>query len=247
MRILELQDVNQNVKEFIFSNLSKTEQLTKLHIISLEKLKTKEKSTLYYQNKPSYTELEITLPEFHIYTIIIDVDKLYTDIVDFNVKDIYQNYIKDLSKFIRIIQEIESKLHELQFYMIDRYLSIISTIKSYLRYYQDSYLIMSNQFESSEIIDGLIITVNQRIDKLNSDVLMKGTYIDIKTSRILTIISLITFPILMMATWFGANFPKSQMIFLNSKHSYKITIIVCIIFIISMFSIFWNDIYAIIF
>jgi len=247
MRILELQDVNQNVKEFIFSNLSKTEQLTKLYVVSLKKLNSKQTSTLYYQKKSSYTDLEITIPEFHIYTIIIDVDKLYTDIVDFNVKDIYQNYINDLSKFARIIQEIESKLPKLQFYMIDRYLSIISTIKSYLRYYEDSYLIMSKQFESSDIIDGLITTVNQRIDKLNNDVLMKGTYIDIKTSRILTIISLITFPILMLATWFGANFPKNQMIFLNSKYSYMITIIVCLIFIISMFSIFWNDIYVIIF
>lgn len=247
MRILELQDVNQNVKEFIFSNLSKTEQLTKLYVVSLKKLNSKQTSTLYYQKKASYTDLEITIPEFHIYTIIIDVDKLYTDIVDFNVKDIYQNYINDLSKFARIIQEIESKLPKLQFYMIDSYLSIISTIKSYLRYYEDSYLIMSKQFESSDIIDGLITTVNQRIDKLNNDVLMKGTYIDIKTSRILTIISLITFPILMLATWFGANFPKNQMIFLNSKYSYMITIIVCLIFIISMFSIFWNDIYVIIF
>jgi len=238
MKIKSLKE-NELLKDFIYSSEITKENYEKFYILTTNK-NIKEEIPYIVKiegNKYNVLNIIIEIPEINKYLAIKekkeDENIIYTDT---NIFDILE-YEKDLYKLNRSINEIKKIIKDIDFSIVDKLLNILYEFKRIIYEYEVSINVLND-----EKLKEIIKQINQNINNIQESIMMKGEYLDMKTTRLLTILSLITFPILVLSAWFGANFPKKQMKFMTWEYSYITVITICIIFVIYCVYIFRNDI-----
>jgi Mg2+ and Co2+ transporter CorA len=257
MEYKDFNDIDMEFNEFIFSN--KKHMFHKLLHSNLYKLKIitlKEKSeSVYIQKIIGYNKdklfYNIEVPDLYTELIVIQKNEknkltLYTSSIEKNInfKKLFINYLDDIAILIRILKELEKYINVIEFYLLDDFYKTLDKINFHLIEYEESYYDISIYLkqENDDVYKNLILLRN-RVNSMYDTATRKATYLDMKTSRSLTIVTLITFPILITCSWFGTNFPNNQMVFMNSKHSYIIFIILTFIFLILIINFFRKDIF----
>lgn len=227
-------------REFINSSIRENKELglEKIYLIQLiwddSAVKKNPPFTLI---RPGYTTTQprkIVIPSLKKELIVYDniEQKIYTD-ADLSIID---RYPEDLNKIERILQDITSSLDGIEFYMIDNLIGAIDRIRFILLEYEGSI----QHFNYPEIKKIHKNTLNI-LDNLETSLMNRATYLDMKTGRMLTIVSIIFFPALFIAGWMGMNFGKRQMAFLRWEYSYITTLIVLIVFMSIVSYYYRND------
>ena len=237
MKIKSLKE-NIELKEFIYSSEYTKDNYEKLYILEINNEKEIKDEIPYIINmkgkKEEINGTNIEIPKITKYIGVYDKkeDIIYTE------GDIYilLKYEEDLYKLNKEINNIKKLINSLSFNLIDKVLNILNGFNTIIYEYEKSINIVGD-----EKLKEIIKNINENIKNIQETVIMKGTYLDMKTTRILTIVTLITFPILILTSWFGTNFPKNQMKFMMWEYSYMTLLIICIIFIILFLYIFRND------
>tara|TARA_Y100000389_G_C17446090_1_gene511683 strand:+ start:668 stop:1378 length:711 start_codon:yes stop_codon:yes gene_type:complete len=223
---------NKDLNDFIYSSEKTRGNYEKFYILTMEEDIKINPPFIMKIKGHKYNEIE--LPSINKYLAIYDNedDIIYTE------NDIYKvlEYEKDLYKINRVINDIRKEVKNLNFSEVDIILTIISELKNVIYEYEKSINILND-----EKLKEIIIDLSKNTKEVEENIIMKGTYLDMKTTRLLTIISLITFPILVLSGWFGTNFPKNQMIFMRWEYSYLTITIICILFLILCIYLFRND------
>ena len=258
MQYKNFNNIDNEFNEFIFSNKKHTlHSLLHSHLYKLKIITFKIKSeSVYIQKIDGYNKLvnsklfyNIDVPDLYTELIVIQINNknektIYTSSSTINIKNIFINYLDDISLLIRILKELDKYMNVIEFYLLDDFYKTLDKITYHLTEYEESYYDISTHLkeENNDVFNNLKLLRN-RVDSMYNIAVRKATYLDMKTSRILTIITIITFPILITCSWFGTNFPKNQMVFLNSKYSYIVFITLTILFLIIIIYIFRKDIF----
>jgi len=257
MLIKNYNDIDTEFNEFIFSNKKNTlhnslnSNLYKLKIITLkEKLEDVYIQKINGYNKKNQDKLfyNIDVPDLYTELIVIQINNqnkttIYTS-SSINFKNIFIHYLEDISLLIRILKELDKYINVIEFYLLDDFYKTLDKITYHLTEYEESYYDISTYLkEENDNVYNNLKLLRERVDSMYNIATRKAAYLDMKTSRALTIITIITFPILITCSWFGTNFPSNQMIFMNSKHSYIIFIILTLIFLLIVIYFFRKDIF----
>jgi Mg2+ and Co2+ transporter CorA len=236
MKIKSLKE-NELLKDFIYSSEKTKDNFEKFYILTTNKDIKEEIPYIIKikENKYNILDIIIEIPEINKLLAVNDKKEniIYTENNIFEILE----YEKDLYKLNRSINDITKIIKEIDFSIVDKLLNILYEFKRIIYEYEVSINILND-----EKLKEIIKDINQNIKNIEKTIIMKGEYLDMKTNRILTILSLITFPILLVSAWFGANFPKKQMKFMTWEYSYITVLIICIIFVIYCVYIFRNDI-----
>jgi Mg2+ and Co2+ transporter CorA len=236
MKIKSLKE-NELLKDFIYSSEKTKDNFEKFYILTTNKDIKEEIPYIIKikENKYNILDIIIEIPEINKLLAVNDKKEniIYTENNIFEILE----YEKDLYKLNRSINDITKIIKEIDFSIVDKLLNILYEFKRIIYEYEVSINILND-----EKLKEIIKDIKENIKNIEKTIIMKGEYLDMKTNRILTIISLITFPILLISAWFGANFPKKQMKFMTWEYSYITVLIICIIFVIYCVYIFRNDI-----
>lgn len=238
----EIISINNLDKDFIYSSDKSYKNLSKFYILKLVTQKEEEilSNPPYILINPLYSNIKVLKNEYIIPGLIKELA-----VYDKNTKILYTNgklesfneYASDLYKIQRLINILRNNIDKLEFYMIKNMNFIMNKINELIVEYKYSINMINN-----EKLSNILTDINQDINNFEFILSNRSNYIDSQTSRILTIITLMTFPLVVVGGWFGMNFSKKQMIFLNYKYGYIITLIICLIYIISCIYIFKDDI-----
>jgi Mg2+ and Co2+ transporter CorA len=230
-------DINMN--SFIFSSEKTKGDLQKIYIISLidnEIIKNNPPFILFTKGyNIEVSNINIIIPSIKMDLVVYNkkTKKIYSNS---NLIGLF-NYEQDLYKIDKIINTIKKKIPDLTFNILDIVLKSLEKLRILLYDYE-----LSINMIEDKTTKNIYNKVYKNITDTHQLIIIKANYLDMKTNRILTIITLITFPLLVLSGWFGANFPKKQMVFLNWKHSYIVVICIMIIFILICLYLFKDDI-----
>ena len=239
MIINSLKD-NNELKDLVYSSEITKGDYEKFYILKIEENENEnELENIPYilkikGLKDTIRKIDIKIPTIIKYLGVYNnkTEKIYTD------SDIYKllEYEKDLYKINKEINNIKKAIQYLDFSLVDKVLNLIYKLKNIIYEYETSIKVLND-----EKLNKIIKNININIKNIQDNIMIRATYLDMKTSRILTIVSLMTFPILLVTAWFGTNFPNDQMKFMNWKYSYISLIIFCILFLIFSLYLFRND------
>lgn len=233
---MKIEKIGKNFNDFVYSSEITRKEYSKFFIIKLDQKTVENIPFTLFQQQETFDifENKIIIPSITKELAIYDQenDIIFTNGNVMNIKE----YEQDLYKIDKIINNIKIFIHKLKFSILDFILQILEKINLILYDYY-----MSIQVINDDTLIHIYDKIKNNLKDTQDAVLTKGTYLDMKTNRFLTIISLITFPILMLSGWFGTNFPKNQMIFLTWKHSYLTITILCIIFMLLCLYIYKDD------
>lgn len=236
----ELFKEKKGSREFINSSLRDDAELglEKIYLVQLVWDDDQDQSPPYKLIRNGYVlknPRKIVIPSVKKELMVYDnkEQKIYTN-ADLSLID---RYAEDLNKLERILQDITATLDGVQFYMIDDLIVALDHIRFILLEYEGSI----RHFNYPEVKD-IHKNVLNILDSLEGSLMNRATYLDMKTGRTLTIVSIIFFPALFVAGWMGMNFGKKQMAFLRWKYSYITTLIVLITFMSIVTYFYRNDI-----
>jgi hypothetical protein len=260
MQYKSFNNIDNEFNDFIFSNKKNTfhtflhSNLYKLKIVTLkEKLESVYVQKIIGYNETNKSKLFYNIEVPDLYTELIVIQKneidgntiyLASPLKTINFKQLFIKYLDDIAILIRILKELEKYINVIEFYLLDDFYKTLDRVAYHLIEYEESYYDISLYLkeENNDIYNNLKL-LRERVNSMYDTVTRKAAYLDMKTSRSLTIVTLITFPILITCSWFGTNFPSNQMTFMNSRHSYIIFIILTFIFLLLIINFFRKDIF----
>lgn len=213
-------------KDFVFKSASKKNDLEKFYILSLHDKDVKD--------EPPYI-LKIEGVKNIIFNDKIIIPYLRKDLAIFNTETnriIYEGaslsnvdkYIEDLYKLDRIVVSLRNNINKLEFYMLNDIFKTIDILRSYLIEYKDS-----SKYVGSSKVNEIIENIEEKINQFESSVFNRASYIDMRSSRLLTILSLMTLLPIAMFTWLGSSVPEEAMLIRQSRFTYWFVLIITII------------------
>lgn len=213
-------------KDFVFKSASKKNDLEKFYILSLHDKDVKD--------EPPYI-LKIEGVKNIIFNDKIIIPYLKKDLAIFNTETnriIYEGtslsnvdkYIEDLYKLDRIVVSLRNNINKLEFYMLNNIFKTIDILRSYLIEYKDS-----SKYVGSSKVNEIIESIEEKINQFESSVFNRASYIDMRSSRLLTILSLMTLLPIAMFTWLGSSVPEEAMLIRQSRFTYWFVLIITVI------------------
>lgn len=213
-------------KDFVFKSASKKNDLEKFYILSLHDKDVKD--------EPPYI-LKIEGVKNIIFNDKIIIPYLRKDLAIFNTETnriIYEGaslsnvdkYIEDLYKLDRIVVSLRNNINKLEFYMLNDIFKTIDILRSYLIEYKDS-----SKYVGSSKVNEIIENIEEKINQFESSVFNRASYIDMRSSRLLTILSLMTLLPIAMFTWLGSSVPEEAMLIRQSRFTYWFVLIITVI------------------
>lgn len=235
---------SDQLEEFLKSSEKTRNSWKKLYIVTLipnNKLMAEYKEDPPFRLKiPCYENIYVLRYNYTIPGLIKDISvldtndgKIYSHGNSYNI----ENYRRDLYRLQRLVSMLRTNVEYLQFFMMKRVYFLMDKLNMLLSEYEESIQII-NEPELITILQQL----KDSMASLENIFSNRSSFIDSQTSRLLTILTIITFPMILMAGWFGMNFGKKQMRFLNENKGYIIVVCVSVIYLLICIYIFKNDI-----
>lgn len=228
-------------KDFIFKSSMKKGKLEKFYILSLEDGKRVKVDAPYV--------LKIDGIKTRIFNIDIEIPRLKKNLGLFDVetnKIIYEgtalanvnNYLEDLYKIERVVIGLRNNINKLEFYMLNEIFKVIDKIRSYMIEYRDSI-----KYVGSSDVKSVIENIEDKVLQFESSIYNRASYIDMKSSRLLTILSLMTLLPIAMFTWLGSSVPEDAMLIRQSRFTYWLVLLITILTISITFNYYHKDLY----
>jgi hypothetical protein len=226
-------------KEFVYKSSSKKNNLEKFYILSLrDKVK----------DEPPYV-LRVKGGVYSIFNEEVIVPDLQKNLAIFNTetnKIIYENsslsyvseYIEDLYKIDKIIISLRNDINQLEFYMLNNIFKVIDTFRSYLIEYKES-----SKYVGSSKIKEIVENIEEKINQFENSIFNRASYIDMKSSRLLTILSLMTLLPIAMFTWLSSSVPEDAMLIRQSRYTYWFVLLITIITVCITTFYYYKDLY----
>lgn len=233
MSFTELIQNKQGSRDFIYSSKRENKELGLKKIYIIQPIwdgsigSTEPPFSLQREGYVIENPVKIVIPALRKEMMVYDnkEQRIYTN-ADLSIID---NYASDLNKIERILFDILTSIDKIEFYMLDNLLNGLDKIRYILTEYEGSI----RHFNNTEIRN-THENVKNVMSNLETTIMTRASYLDMRTGRILTIVTIIFFPALFVAGWMGMNFSKKQMRFLNWEYSYITTLVVISIFITLM-------------
>lgn len=232
-------------KSIAFSSETENELYKKIYIISLHEDNSHPKQNIPYTHiilpikNVKINEIDYKIPKLIKHLAILD-KKTNKLVVDDNILNYIDSYIKDLSKIERLLLIVRSDLNNMNFYNLRQASSLVDNINIMIFEYELSI----EFFNNTENIKKLDVIKNL-IDNIKSMIANKLQYSDMLNSRILSIVSLCALPVIVLMTIWGSNIDAKNS-FLEStyyKIAYRLTFLISFILVVWILYIYRKDFY----
>lgn len=231
---------NNQYKEFIFKSQKRKDNLEKFYILSLQADNIKDDIPYV---------LKIDGMKKDVLGIKIDISNLKKNLAIFDTttnRIIYENkslnnvdlYLEDLYKIDKNIITLRNNINKLEFYMLNDIFKIIDIIKLYLTEYKES-----AKYVGSVKVKEIIPQLENRLNQFENSVFNRASFIDMKSSRMLTILSLMTLIPIALFTWLSSDVPEEAKIIRKSIYTYWIILFITLFIIIVTILYFFEDLF----
>ena len=236
----------EQYKDFLVSSLKNNELYEKVYIISLHTNDDKD-----YIPDPPYSfkfhglsDIKIgknkyVIPDMIKHVVLLDKKQDGKIVSEENTLKLLDNYQADLSILDKILFMLRTDIADLEFYMMKDVFKVMDHMRYIVYEYKLSALwIKNNEFMKT------IENIESNLLELSNTMANRAQYLDMRTSRILNIITLCTLPSLVLMTWWSTDIHNN--VGFSDKFNevlYRLTVLICVLIILYVLYLYRYDLF----